>query len=99
MLHPIDAGDLACDELGVHAQVDVGRAQAPSLLEREAHGGPLGDVVRGAAERLGDLGQDRAVGRVAQDRPGAGGARVAARGAIGVDQEPHRSAGPADLAA
>jgi hypothetical protein len=87
MLHAIDARDLAGNQLGVHPQVDVGRPEAQGLLERQANGGPFGHVVGRVPERLGDLGQDGAVGRVAQDRARARGPGVAPRGAVGVDQD------------
>src|SRR5687767_13789913 len=92
MLHAVDPRDLARDQLGVHPEVDVRRPEPECLLQREAHGGPLGNVVGRVAERLGDLGQYGAVGRVTQDGPGAGRTGIAAGGAIGVDQDPrHRS--------
>ena len=73
MLHPVHARDLPGDQLRVHADVDMGRAQPLGLLQREADGGPLGHVVRRPTEALGHLGEDLAVAGIAQDRPGPGG--------------------------
>src|SRR5690606_14562260 len=45
----------------------------------------LGDVVGGDADGLGGLGEEPAVGRVAEHGAVAGGAGVAARAAVGLD--------------
>src|SRR5687767_15987810 len=90
VLHAIYTADLASDELRVQAQIDMGGAETARLLQCKAHRRPLGDVVRRVSEPFGDLGQDGAVGSVTQDRAGTRRPGVAARGAIGMDEEPQR---------
>ena len=53
MLHPIHATDLARDELGVHAQVDVGGAEAARLLDGQEDGFAKLHVKAGSDQLLG----------------------------------------------
>ncbi len=77
------------DTVDVERGIRLGISEPLRLLERQAHGGPFRDVVRRATEWLGDLGQRRSRARVTQDRAGAGRAWIAARRAIGVDEDAH----------
>jgi hypothetical protein len=86
VLDSVAPRDLARHELRVEPQVDVRGPQAQRLLERELDGGPLRVVVGADPEELGDLGQRLPRRSIAQDGTRPGGAGIAARGAIGVDQ-------------
>src|SRR5262249_39477069 len=84
VLHLVAAGELLHEQMAVRAQQHVLRAQLPGLAQPLASGRVLGDVVGGLPDPLGDLGQDRSVGR-GDERADAGGAGVPARRAVAVD--------------
>ena len=88
MLHPPAAGHLLDHELRVHPDRDRGRVE----LGRGAQPGEqpvvLGHVVGGPPQRRGPLGQHLAGVGVPDHRAVAGRARVAARAAVGLDDQP-----------
>src|SRR5712691_11469656 len=75
------------DQQRVHADVDGARPEPPGLLEPEDEGAVLGDIVRRATERASQFSDDRAF-LVEQHRTGTGGAGIATRGAVRVEDQP-----------
>ena len=75
------------DELGVHAHGDLSRAEVARGLEPGDQPAVLGDVVRLDADRLVALGQHLAAGRVEDDGAVAGRSGIAARAAVGLDDD------------
>ena len=97
VLDPPAAGQLLDDELRVEEQVDLDGPEVARQLQGAQHPGVLGDVVRLDAEVLGDRRVPGGTvvagvgpGQVVEGRPGRGRSRIAARRAVGADDEAAR---------
>ena len=86
------AGHLLDDELGVHPHLELGvRGVLAHELEPGDEAAVLGDVVRGDADGLAALGDHLAGVGVAHEGAVGGRAGVAARAAVGLDDDASRS--------
>ena len=91
VLHPVLAAHLLDHELRVASELKLGRAVLGGELDAADERPVLGDVVRGRPDWLRGIG-DHLAALVPDDDADRGGARIAARAAVDVYDEPHPSA-------